>query len=190
MTQHWLPTTSLPTLLREAEDFPRRGKYLRVCFCPHSQLTCNRFNQLLPQKIYFRKCCFLKTELAKPENQKNLTIFFHIFCLLRENLSNISQNEKRFSCLPRKEANFSKLKCFFFTIKKKDFCHFIIFFLFSTSLFFSFSERFLSHSRPYCCFFSFFFQKDFDTFHRLFFVVFLYFLGISQLKNFQAILFI
>ena len=127
---------------------------------------------MLPQKIYFRKCCFLKTELAKPENQKNLTIFFHIFCLLRENLSNISQNEKRFSCLPRKEANFSKLKCFFFTIKKKDFCHFIIFFLFSTSLFFSFSERFLSHSRPYCCFFSSFFLERFWYLPQAFFCSF------------------
>ena len=130
---------------------------------------------MLPQKICFRKCCFLKTELAKPENQKNLTIFFHIFCLLRENLSNISQNEKRFSCLPRKEANFSKLKCFFFTIKKKRFLSFhnifsilnqFIFFIFweifvtfTTILllfFFSFLERFWYLPQAFFCSFSLF----------------------------------
>ena len=43
--------------------------------------------ELFSHKI--KKFLYFKRELAKPENQK-----FHIFCLLRENFSNISTKEK------------------------------------------------------------------------------------------------
>ena len=52
------------------------------------------------------------------ENLQNLKIrnflyiSFHIFCLLRENFSNISTKEKSFLYFPYNEAIFSKLKYF------------------------------------------------------------------------------
>ena len=72
-------------------------------------------NPLLRNVSYFRKWnilapnlkkfLYFSKELAKPENQK-----FHIFCLLRENFSNINAKENVSYTFPYKEAKFSKLK--------------------------------------------------------------------------------
>ena len=132
---------------------------------------------MLSQKIYFRKCCSLKTELAKSENQKNLTKIPHIFCLLRENPSNISRKEKRFSCFPCKEANFSKLKWFFFTIKKIFFWSlYSIFSILNQFIFFIFWEIFVTFTTILLLFF-FSFLERFWYLPQAFFAVFLYFFG-------------
>ena len=55
-------------------------------------------------------------ELAKSENQK-----FYIFCLLRENFSNINAKEKSFLYFRNKETKFSKLKYFFYNYNKAFF---------------------------------------------------------------------
>ena len=60
----------------------------------------------------FKKLLYFRRELPKPENQK-----FHIFCLLRENFSNISTKEVSHT-FPYKGAQFSKTKMLFHNFNK------------------------------------------------------------------------
>ena len=60
----------------------------------------------------FKKLLYFRRKLPKPENQK-----FHIFCLLRENFSNISTKEVSYT-FPYKGAQFSKTKMLFHNFNK------------------------------------------------------------------------
>ena len=91
----------------------KKNSALLFLLFPEMELSSLRLKNFL----YFRR------ELAKPKKQR-----FHIFCLLRENFSNISAKEKRFLYFPYKEAKFSKLKYFLIIIVNHFFSFYDTFF--------------------------------------------------------------
>ena len=63
----------------------------------HLKYFFGKYNFLAPSLKNF---LYFRGELAKPENQKFLIFLFTIFCLLRENFSNISAKEKSLLYFP------------------------------------------------------------------------------------------
>ena len=82
----------------------------------------NAISKLLPQKIHFQNCIFS-------------------FCLLGGNILDMAAKQKSFLYFTYKKAKFCKSR-YFLAIMVKHFFLFLYFFLYSTSWYFSFSNRF------------------------------------------------